>query len=161
MKIHLILFFVLAFFTKANSQIKLETLIKIYKKSTLAEAKKSLFLIPKYQIIDTLKSDTILGKVNDVMIKAYLNHGKSNIELEFSNQKLYNYYFDQAKSVFKHTTRYKRATANHNTTTATVSFSNYDRAKLGSLEVILQTTSSNQLSKKIYFTLLLLPYYED
>lgn len=145
----------------ANSQVNLQDFISVYNKNNFSDAKKSLQTILKLQITDTLRLDTLAGNIKAGKVEAYIKHKKTNIEFSFTSQSLYKSLYEQAEQKFKYTTDYARGTRGNGTSRHTTSFSNYEGAKIGSLEVLLVVVTSTDTDKVIRYELLLLPYYED
>jgi hypothetical protein len=160
-KFSLILFFYLFFGFSAISQVNLQPFISVYNKDSLSEAKKSLRTIPNFQIADSIKVDTLIGNIKTGKVKAYIRHNKINVVFSFTDETLYKTLYKQAAQKFKYTTDYARGTRGNGTSRSTTSFSNYEGAKIGSLEVLLVVVRSTDTEKVIRYELLLFPYHED
>lgn len=157
------LFILLYFFFgfKATSQTSLQTFIEVYNKNSITEAKKSFRAIQDFQLVDSLRTDSLIGSINEGNIKGYVKHNKTNIQFFFTEEKLYKSLYTQAEKYFKYTFDYARGTRGNGTSRHTTSFSNYEGAKIGSLEVLLIVVSSTETEKVIRYELLLFPYHED
>jgi hypothetical protein len=160
-KYSLIIFLFFLFGLKVDGQVNLQTFISVYNNNSLKGAKKSLRAIAGFQLTDSLKVDSLIGHINGGKINANLKHSKTNIRFSFTDENLYNALYKQAEQKFKYTTDYARGTRGNATSRHTTSFSNYQGAKIGSLEVLLVIVSSTETEKVIHYELLLLPYYED
>jgi hypothetical protein len=160
-KFNQIIFIFLLLDFKANSQVNLQTFISAYNKNCLADAKKPLQAIPQFQLTDSLKIDTLKGNIKEGKIKAYVKHKKINIEFFFTSETLYKSLYKQAEQKFKYGGDYARGTRGNGTSRYTSSFSNYEGAKIGSLEVLLIVVRSTDTDKVIRYELRLFPYYED
>lgn len=141
--------------------MNLQNFISVYNKSNSSDAKKSLQTVLKMQLTDTLHLDTLVGNIKGGKVKAYIKHKKTNIEFLFTSEALYKSLYKQADVKFRYTTDYARGSRGNGTSRYTTSFSNYEGAKIGSLEVLLVVVRSTDTEKVIRYELLLLPYYED
>ena len=145
----------------AKSQVNFASLVKVYKKGTLAEAKKILQTIPEFQLGDLSTRDTLTGKIQDGQLTAYVKHSRTNLRLTFTDSVLYKSLYEQAEDAFKYSADLARGTRGNGFTRHWTTFSNYEGAKIGSLEVLLVTVTSENTDKIDHYELLLFPYHEN
>jgi hypothetical protein len=145
----------------ADAQPNLDHFVNVYNQKTLVNAKKTLQGIPNFKLKDSLMTDTIVGKTTEGQIIAYLKHSKTNLEFSFTSENLYKKLYKQAENKFIYTNDYARGTRGNGTSRHTTSFSNYEGAKIGSLDVLLVVVTSTITEKVIQYELNLFPYYED
>jgi hypothetical protein len=144
-----------------NGQVSLETFINVYKKNSLTEAKKILKTIPGFRQTDLIKRDSLTVNIKEGNIKAYVCHNRNNLEFSFTNDSLYKTLYKQAELKFKYTSDYSRVGRVNGASRHITSFSNYEGAKIGSLEVLLVVVRSIETEELIRYELLLFPYYDD
>lgn len=147
--------------SKSIGQTNLQTFINTYNTSNLTDAKRYLQAFPGFQMLASLKNDSLIGNIKEGKIIAYIKLNKTNIEFSFTDETLYKSLYQQAEKYFKYTSEHRRGTRGNGTSWHTTSFSNYEGAKIGSLEAFLVVVSSTASKKIIRYELLLFTYNED